>query len=192
MNYYALLLIVLILLAMYFLLGSFLWGAGYQPTPRSVLLRMMAMARIGPKDRVYDLGAGTGALVVRALDEGADSVVGIEIEPIRFWFLRWRQRRHPRGDHLELLREDFFKAELSDATVVLVFLWPGAMRRLDEKFRRELRPGTRVVSYWHPLEGWRALEEDPKKRVYLYEVPTSLRPASPGAASSAGPSGASP
>lgn len=173
MNLWALLLILVVLVAMYFMLGSFLWGAGYQPTPGSVVRRMMGMARIGPKDRVYDLGAGTGALVFRALDEGALSVVALEIEPLRCMILRWRQGRHPRGDRLEVRREDFFRTDLRDASVVLVFLWPGAMRRLDEKFRAELRPGTRVISYWHPLEGWKAFEEDRKKRVYGYEVPVS-------------------
>ena len=174
MNLWALLLIIVILLAMYFMRGSFLWGAGYQPTPASVVRRMMGMARIGPKDRVYDLGAGTGALVFAALDEGAASVVGLEIEPLRALILRWRRGRHARGDRLELRREDLFKTDLREATVILAFLWPGAMRRLDEKFRAELRPGTRVISYWHPLEGWKAFEEDRKMRVYGYEVPSSL------------------
>ncbi|MDE1822325.1 MAG: SAM-dependent methyltransferase [Euryarchaeota archaeon] len=182
MNYWALLLIIVILIAMYFMLGSFLWGAGYQPTPPSVLRRMMRMARIGPRDRVYDLGAGTGGLLLRSLDEGADSVVGIEIEPIRFLILRWRRSRHPRGDRLELRRSDLFRTDLHDATVVLVFLWPGAMRRLDEKFREELPPGARVVSYWHPLPGWTTREEDRKVRVYAYDVPSAFAsaPSSPG------------
>lgn len=185
-------LLIAIAVAFYFMLASFLWGAGYQPTPPSVTRRMMEMARVRPNDRVYDLGAGTGALVLRALDEGASSVVGLEIEPLRVAILRLRRRWHPRGDRLEIRREDFFRTDLRDATLVLVFLWPGAMRRLDRKFREELRAGTRVVSYWHPLRGWRTVEEDRKLRVYSYEVPSAFAGSSASAARGAASEGSSP
>ena len=166
-----LLLIIGTLLAMYFMLGSFLWGAGYQPTPPSVVRRMMGMARIRPQDQVYDLGAGTGALLFRALESGARRVVGVELEPLRFLWLRLRRRRNPLRDRLELRREDLFRTDLTEADVVLVFLWPKAMRRLSAKFRRELRPGARIVSYWHPLLDWVPREADRKMRVYSYDVP---------------------
>jgi ribosomal protein L11 methylase PrmA len=166
-----LLLIIATVIAIYFMLGSFAFGAGYQPTPPSVVRRMMAVARIGPKDRVYDLGAGTGTLLFRALDEGAASVVGVEIEPLRFLWLRFRRWRAPLGRRVELRRENIFRTEIKSADVVLVFLWPGAMRRLSERFREELRPGSRIISYWHPLKDWKAQTSDPKLRVYSYEVP---------------------
>lgn len=165
-----LLLILVIVAVMYYMLGSFLVGAGYQPTPPAVVRRMMGMARIGPKDRVYDLGAGTGALLFRAVDEGAASVVGIEIEPLRFLWLRLRRWKHAGGRRVELRRENIFRTDLRDADVVLVFLWPSAMRRLSGRFREQLRPGTRVVSYWHPLSDWTPTDSDRRLKVYGYEV----------------------
>ncbi len=159
--------LIIVLLLLYFFFGSFLHGAGYQPTPPDVADRMLELGAVAPRERVYDLGAGTGALLFLSAEKGA-SVVGYEIEPIRYLVLRLRRWRHPQGRSVTLRRGNFFDADLRPATVVLTFLWPGAMARLKEKFERELVPGTRVVSYWHPIPGWTPQEVDRRLRVYLY------------------------
>ena len=58
--------VLAVLVAIYFVFASFLYGAGYQPTPRRVVEKMLEVAAVGPGDRVVDLGAGTGAIVSRA------------------------------------------------------------------------------------------------------------------------------
>lgn len=160
--------LLLALLAAYFFFGSFLLGAGYQPTPRKVADRMMEMAEVGPDDHVVDLGAGTGSLLFLAAERHGAEVTGVEAEPLRYLYLRLRRFLSPARSRIVLSRGNLYHHDVSDATVVLVFLWPGAMARLRWKLEHELAPGTRVVSYWHPVPGWIADREDASLRTYLY------------------------
>jgi SAM-dependent methyltransferase len=160
--------------ATYFVFGSFLAGAGYQPAPDRVIRRMLEFARVTPEDRVYDLGAGTGGLLFRAVEEYGASGVGVEVEPLRYLYLRYRRRRSRARSRVQILRQNLFEVDLSSANVILAFLWPGAMRRLRQKFSAELRPGTRVVSYYHRIAGWVPVEKDEHLRVYYYTIPPTL------------------
>jgi SAM-dependent methyltransferase len=155
----------------YYLFGSFLFGAGYQPTPPEVAEAMVRAARLKPGDHLFDLGAGTGTLLFRVARYPGVRLTGIEVDPLRFLWLRFRRWRFGETGRLRLLRRNFFDVTLTDASVVFCFLWPSTMRRLREKFLRELPPGTRIVSYYHPIPGWTPYEEDRKLRVYAYRVP---------------------
>ncbi|MHB8351579.1 MAG: class I SAM-dependent methyltransferase [Thermoplasmata archaeon] len=156
------------LAALYFIFGSFLCGAGYQPTFRSAVLRMLELARVGPEDCVYDLGAGTGAILFRAARQHGAKVVGVEIEPIRYLILYLRRLVGGPRARVRLLWQNIFATDVSEATVVALFLWPEAMRRLRPILESKLRPGSRVVSHWHEIPGWVPETYDPNARVYLY------------------------
>ncbi len=165
-------LLVLVAAALaYFVFASFLFGAGYQPTPRRAALEMLRLAEVSPRDTLYDLGAGTGALVFRAARIYRAKVVGVEVEPIRVLILRLRRRFGSAGDRVSIVWGDLFELNFADATVVATFLWPGAMRRLRPKFEAELPAGARVVSHCHPIEGWTPELHDPRTDVYLYRWP---------------------
>lgn len=163
--------IVVILAALYFVFATFAVGAGYQPTFRRVVGRMLELAEVGPSDTVYDPGAGTGAIVFRAARERGARVVGIEIEPVRVGILRLRRALGPARDRVRIDWGNIFRTDYRPATVVAVFLWPEAMRRLEPILRAELAPGTRVVSHWHEVPGWSPAAVDEALRVYLYRVP---------------------
>ncbi len=64
--------------------------------------------------------------------------------------------------------------DLTAATVVTAFLWPDAMAKLRPIFETQLKAGTRVVSHWHPVPGWKPQDEDTRLRVYLYRMPPTL------------------
>jgi SAM-dependent methyltransferase len=155
----------------YFVFGSFLFGAGYEPTYRRAVDTMLRLAEVGPNDLVYDLGAGTGAIVFRAARAYRARVVGVEIEPIRMLILRARRRFGPFADRITLRRANFFRLDFREATVITAFLWPGAMARLKPKLEAELRPGTRLVSHCHEVPGWTAVRHDKETDVYLYRWP---------------------
>ena len=152
----------------YFVFASFAYGAGYQPAPRAVVRRMLEYAALAPGDVLYDLGAGTGAIVFRAAATPSVRVVGVEIEPLRVGILRLRRRASPARDRIEIRWGNANRLDLSSATVVTTFLWPQAMEELRPRFERMLRPGTRVVSHWHRIPGWTEERSDPELRVYLY------------------------
>ena len=157
--------------AAYFVFASFLYGAGYQPTPRRSVETMLRYAEVGPRDTVYDLGAGTGAIVFRAARIYRARVVGVEVEPIRYLILLLRRSFGPFADRITIRRGNLFHLDLHDATVVTAFLWPGAMARLRPKFESELPSGARVVSHCHRVPGWTAEKYDSTTDVYLYRWP---------------------
>lgn len=164
-------LFVVLALVAYFVFATFAFGAGYQPTPRRAVESMLDLARVGPGDTVFDLGAGTGAIVYRAARERGAIVVGVEVEPLRVAILRLRRWIGGPKDRVTIRWGDMFGLDFRRATVVAVFLWPRAMERLKSRFEAQLPPGARVVSHWHPVPGWTPERTDVPNRVYLYRRP---------------------
>jgi len=159
----------------YFVFASFLFGAGYQPTPRRSVETMLRFAEVGPQDTLYDLGAGTGAIVFRAARIYRARVIGVEVEPFRILILRLRRALGPFADRITLHWGNLFDLDFRGATVVTAFLWPGAMARLRPRFEAELREGARVVSHCHAIPGWTAERYDKETDVYLYRWPDARR-----------------
>ena len=127
-------------------------GAPWEPTTMKMVHLMLQMAEVGPEDVVYDLGSGDGRIpIVAARDYGARAV-GIENDPLRCWVSRLTAKVLGVNDHVEFRREDFFKIDLKDATVVTCYLLQDTNDRLYTKFRNELAPGTRVVSNTHTFQ----------------------------------------
>lgn len=155
----------------YFVFASFAFGAGYEPTPRKAVETMLRFAEVAPTDTVFDLGAGTGAIVFRAARTYRATVVGVEVEPIRYLILRLRRALGPFSDRITLRWGNLFHLDFRNATVVTAFLWPGAMARLRPKLEAELPPGARLVSHCHPVPGWVAEKHDLDTDVYLYRWP---------------------
>jgi SAM-dependent methyltransferase len=171
------LLVVAVAIA-YFVFASFAFGAGYQPTPRRSVETMLRFAEVGPRDTLYDLGAGTGAIVFRAARTYRARVVGVEVEPLRYLILRIRRAFGPFGDRISLRWGNLFNLDFREATVITSFLWPGAMARLRPRFEAELPDGARVVSHCHAVPGWTAEKYDPDTDVYLYRWPSARSPVS--------------
>ena len=155
----------------YFVFASFAFGAGYEPTPRRAVETMLRFAEVGPRDTVYDLGAGTGAIVFRAARIYRARVVGVEVEPLRYLILRLRRAFGPFADRISLRWGNLFDLNFHDATVITAFLWPGAMARLRPKFEMELPAGARIVSHCHAVPGWTPEKYDKATDVYLYRRP---------------------
>lgn len=170
----------------YFVFASFLFGAGYQPTPRASALAMLRLAELTPRDTLYDLGAGTGAVVFRAAGLYRATVLGVEVEPLRYLVLLVRRRLHPERGRISLRWGNLFGLSFRDASVVATFLWPGAMARLRPRFEAELRPGARVVSHCHPIPGWTPTVFDRETNVYLYQWPDATGPPRPSPATVGG------
>ncbi|MFZ0831421.1 MAG: hypothetical protein WAN40_09865, partial [Thermoplasmata archaeon] len=157
----------------YFLYASFAFGAGYQPTPARVVRRMLELAEVHPGDALYDLGAGTGAIVFAAARQYGARVIGVEVEPIRVLILRLRRFWGGPRDRVSIEWGNIFEVDLHPAQIVAVFLWPGAMERLRPLLESQLPDGARVVSHWHKVPDWTAEVTDPDTRVYLYRWPAA-------------------
>jgi len=126
----------------------------YLPTPHLVVAAMLRLARVSQTDVVYDLGSGDGRIpIAAARDHGARSI-GIELDARMVARARCNTREAGMERLVEFRQEDLFSADLRQATVVTLFLFPGMNRRLLPKLLAELRPGTRIVSHRFGLGDW--------------------------------------
>ena len=119
----------------------------YVPTPTEVVRAMLTTAKVGPRDVVYDLGSGDGRIVISAVrDFGAARGIGIELDPQRVAEARARAASAGVSDRVTFVQQDLFAANLTEATVIAMYLLPGMLVRLEPTFRA-LTPGTRIVSH---------------------------------------------
>jgi len=126
----------------------------WQPTDRVTLRRLLLLAKVGRGERVVDLGCGDGRIVVTAAKEFGARAVGIEIDPFRVILARVWIRMAGVSDLASVRRGNMYSADVSDADVVILFLSATANFRLQQRLRIQLRPGARIVSYYHPMWGW--------------------------------------
>jgi SAM-dependent methyltransferase len=112
--------------------------------------------------RVYDLGCGYGRVLLIARRLGAVPV-GVELDPLRWLICRISCR-------CRVVYGDMFKTPLSDADVVYIFQWLSVNAKLAEKFRKELRLGTYVVSYMWEMPGLRLVAYHSGLKVFIYRT----------------------
>ena len=148
----------------------------YDPTPHHIVAEMLKLARVGKDDVVYDLGCGDGRIVIAAAQLGARGVC-VDIDPQRIRESRANAQRAGVTERMRFLERDMFETQIGDATVVTLFLSPSVNEKLRPKLFRELKPGTRVVSYIHSMGDWRPREtvnvesaRGPRK-VFLWIMP---------------------
>jgi len=153
----------------YLIYPSFL-GAVYVPTPMKRVRRMLEIANVGPDDVVYDMGSGDGRIIITAALEYGAKAVGLEADPIRVFYTKLKILRNNLEDRVKVLRANFFNVSMRDATVVTVYQGPEINLRLMKKFKEELEPGTRVVSFFFTFEGYEPVMVDEKNQIYLYET----------------------
>jgi ribosomal protein L11 methylase PrmA len=160
-----------------FLIGIPLWmlwplaiGAGWTPTPKTAVKKMLDLAEVGPGDTLYDLGSGDGRIIFMAAEEFGAKAVGIEADPLRvLWTLIWI-RLKGLEDQVRVLFGNFFWIDLSTASVVSVFQSTRVNFKLIDKLLRELEPGTRVISYSFTFDGWKPMKVDESSKLFLYEI----------------------
>jgi precorrin-6B methylase 2 len=127
----------------------------FVPTTNDVADAMLRLAHVTPDDVVYDLGSGDGAIVLRAADKFGARGVGIEIDPKLVKTANDRARKRGLAGKVSFLEGDLFKADISPATVVTLYLSGSINRRLAPKLMAELKPGARVVSHRFDMYDWR-------------------------------------
>src|SRR5689334_7939067 len=120
----------------------------FVPTPQSVVDAMLKLAHVTKDDVVYDLGCGDGRIVVTAAKQFGARGVGIDIDPKRIKESNENAVSAGVTDRVKFLNTDIFadSTNLSEATVVTLYLLPSLNVKLLPKLRRELKPGTRIVS----------------------------------------------
>ena len=145
----------------------------YVPTPRETVDRMLEVAEVGPKDYVIDLGSGDGRIAVAAGRLGARAL-GVDLDPNRIREAEANAQRAGVTNRVTFRRQNLFETDLSEATVLTMYLLPSINLKLRPKILG-LRPGTRVVSHDFAMADWKPdLTETVNWRIHFWVVPAQI------------------
>lgn len=129
--------------------------APYVPTPYDVVNRMLELAEVTRDDVVYDLGCGDGRIVITAAERFGARGVGIDYDPERIAEARANAARRGVQDLVTFIQQDAMEADVSEATVVTLYLLSSSNRKLRPILTRQLAPGARIVSHAFRMGDWR-------------------------------------
>lgn len=158
--------ILFLILLLLWLAYTYLFGAEYFPTGNKKIEKMLKMAKVTRKDIVYDLGCGTGNLVLEA-SKVCKKAIGIEIDPIRYAIAKLNILIH-RRKNAKIIFGNFFNKDISDADVILLFLRQKSNNQLKEKLKKI--KDLRIVSHYWKFSGWKPVKQDKKLKLYLYKI----------------------
>ncbi|HKU45308.1 MAG TPA: methyltransferase domain-containing protein [Burkholderiales bacterium] len=145
------------------------------PTPERMIRRLLQLADTTKDDVVIDLGSGDGRVPIYAAKHFGARGIGVELEENLIEVSNRAAREQGVSNRVTFLRQDLYDADLSQATVVALYISPGVMERLKPRLLK-LKPGTRIVSHYFTLGDW---EHDEKIEVegrtgYLWVVPAAV------------------
>jgi SAM-dependent methyltransferase len=144
----------------------------YIPSTQQNVDEMLRLAAVQPGDVVYDLGSGDGRVVIAAARDWGARGVGIELDGKLVAHSRNEAKRAGVAERVAFLEGDVFAADVSQATVVTLYLLSSLVHKLQPKLLTELRPGTRIVAHDYGFEGWTPDRHvNVSKNFYLYIVP---------------------
>jgi SAM-dependent methyltransferase len=168
--------IVLVTLSLLLFLLSMIWppDSPWSPwwrTNGKVARAMIRLADITKSDIIYDLGCGDGTVLLTAAKMKGTRGVGLEIDPSRVLIAKVRFILGGVNSLVKVKRKDLFSEDLSRASVIVVYLVPKTLKRLESKFISELKPGTKVISYVYPIDYLPLIGRDEARQINFYEIP---------------------
>lgn len=149
------------------------WSPWWRTSKRIARIQCK-LAKVGKEDIVFDLGSGDGtALIVAAKEFGAKGF-GVEIDPLRFLFSKIALFLLGASQKVTIVKDNFFSTDLTEATVVFMYLIPKTLARLKPKLLQELKPGTRVVTFVYKID-LPMIAYDAENEIYVYKIPKSKK-----------------
>jgi hypothetical protein len=160
----------------------------YVPTPQVVVDEMLKMAGVSDKDFVIDLGSGDGRMIITAARSFKANGLGVDIDAKLVDLATSHARNEAVSDRAKFIEQDMFKADISKATVVTLYVLPDFMEKLRPKLLRELKPGARIVAHDYYMSEWppdrfadmdvpekKAANGTEKAYLYLWTVPATVQ-----------------
>ena len=145
----------------------------FVPTPQQVVDEMLKVANVKKGDVLYDLGSGDGRIPVTAAKRYSVRAIGIDIDPQRIAEANENAKKEGVTNLVTFKNTDLFTTDISEATVVTLYLLPDLNVKLRPRLLEELRPGTRIVSHQFDMGDWKPDKrvERNGRTVYLWTVP---------------------
>jgi SAM-dependent methyltransferase len=128
--------------------------APWVPTPQPVVDRMLELASLSDKDVLYDIGCGDGRIVITAARRYGARGVGIDIDKTMIDESDRNALSAGVERQVKFLCMDATKADISEATVVSLYLLPESNALMRPLLEAQLRPKSRVVCHNYTIPGW--------------------------------------
>jgi len=145
------------LIVVLYILAPMFWGAGYAPSPRKEVARVLRYAidkyLAGKRElHIVDLGSGFGGVCFESLKLDIEiRCTGVEIDPIKVLWSRAMARAKGYSGRARFIRGNLFDTQLECYDIIYMFLWPPTVARVEDKILREARKMVVVISLEHPL-----------------------------------------
>src|SRR6266568_4216349 len=145
----------------------------YVPTRVEIVNAMLELGQVKKGDVVYDLGCGDGRIVITAAQKFGTRGVGIDINPVRVQEAQANARKAGVADRVKFIEQDLFESNISDATVVMLYLLPSINLQLRPKLFKDLKPGTRIVSHSFDMGDWKPekMIEVEGEQIFFWTIP---------------------
>jgi hypothetical protein len=145
---------------------------------------MLQLAKVGPGDIVYDLGCGDGRILFMAITEfNATKAVGYELNKSLYKKTLCEIKQRQLHEQIKIINENFFQANISEASVITLYLSSNANNRLAPKLLSEARTGTRIISHDFDIRKFQYTRKETfgedfwhKHTLYLYLISSELLP----------------
>jgi SAM-dependent methyltransferase len=148
---------------------ALIWGAPWVPTPKNRVRKMLDLAKLKKGETLYDLGCGDGRLVHIASAEYGIDAVGFEFSPVVYAMAKIVQPFYwLKGSRAKIKFKNFYNSDFSDIDVITCYLLPHSMVTVGKKCERELKKGSRVVSYAFPVLAWEPNHREKRQRKKAY------------------------
>lgn len=149
---------------------GFIIGAPILCSSKRAVQEALEYAAIKPGEKFYELGMGTGKVLILAHKYFRVKPTGFELSPFLFFIAKINLWIHG-ADNANLFMKNFYKENLNGADIIFCFLTPHAMKKLRPKFEQELKKGARVISYAFSIKGWepeKVVTSYPRAKVFVY------------------------
>jgi SAM-dependent methyltransferase len=157
--------------------------APYVPTPQEVVDRMLQLAGVQKNDVLYDLGCGDGRIPITAAKVYGARGVGVDIDPQRIAEANANAAREGVTQLVSFRLQDAMTTDVSEATVVTLYLLSASNLKLRPMLTRSLKPGARIVSHAFSMGDWEADKVDTftdtsniSRTLYLWKADGKVRP----------------
>lgn len=152
--------------------------APFVPSSLNVVRRMLSLAKTHSDDAVYDLGCGDGRVLFTAIHEfGAKTAVGYEINQHLIETIQQKIENEKLESRIIVHQQNLMHANISEATVIFLYLTAFGNDRLRTKLSAEAKPGTRVVSHYFTFTGWQYIKQEYYRgyTLNLYTIPEAFQ-----------------
>jgi SAM-dependent methyltransferase len=157
--------------------------APFVPTPAEVVDRMLQLAGLGRNDVIYDLGCGDGRIPITAAKRFGVRGVGVDIDPQRIAEANANAKKEGVSHLVTFKLQDALATDVSEATVVTLYLLSASNLKLRPILTKQLKPGARIVSHAFGMGDWQPDKVDTfvdtsgaTRTLYLWKTDGKVRP----------------